>query len=78
MNEMLAPGECPLMLWLADWPVHVRLIGYWCRAADRPPDEDDRMPDPRDLIDESWSNQEGELVASYFEDSDWWSKVTSA
>jgi hypothetical protein len=36
------------------------------------------MPDPRDLIDESWSNQERELVASYFEDSDWWSKVTSA
>jgi hypothetical protein len=25
------------------------------------------MPDPRDLIDESWSNQERELVASYFE-----------
>ena len=25
------------------------------------------MPDPRDLIDESWSNQERELVASYLE-----------
>jgi hypothetical protein len=44
--------------------VRVRLIGYWCE--DRSP-ESDRWPDPRDLIDESWSNQERELVARYFE-----------
>jgi len=47
--------------------VHVRLIGYWCIATDGSPGEDERWPDPRDLVDESWSNQERELVASYLE-----------
>ena len=47
--------------------MRVRLIGYWCGATERPPDEDERWPDPRDLIDESWSNQERGLVASYLE-----------
>jgi hypothetical protein len=46
--------------------VRVRLIGYWCGASDRSPDENECLPDPRDLIDESW-NQERELVASYLE-----------
>ena len=44
--------------------MHVCLIGYW-RGGNA--EDDDRWPDPRDLIDESWSNQERELVASYFE-----------
>src|SRR5687768_18516628 len=35
------------------------LIGYWRSG--------DGWPDPRDLIDGSWSDQERELVASYFE-----------
>ena len=47
--------------------MHVRLIGYWCGATGGSPDEDERWPDPRDLIDESWRDQERELVASYFE-----------
>lgn len=42
--------------------MRVRLIGYW-RSED-----DDRSPDPRDLIDESWSDEERDLVASYFEE----------
>ena len=42
--------------------MRVRLIGYW-RSED-----DDRWPDPRDLIDESWSYEERDLVASYFEE----------
>ena len=47
--------------------MHVRLIGYWCGATDRSPNEEERLPDPRDMIDESWSDRERELVASYFE-----------
>jgi len=39
----------------------VRLIGYWRTSGD------DRWPDPRDLIDESWDDQERKLVASYLE-----------
>lgn len=47
--------------------MRVRLIGYWCYTADGSPDEDGPWPDPRGLIDESWSGRERELVASYFE-----------
>jgi hypothetical protein len=46
--------------------VRVRLIGYWCYPAGFP-EEDGPWPDPRDLVDESWSSRERELVASYFE-----------
>jgi hypothetical protein len=44
--------------------MRVRLIGYWQGGGEK---DDGRWPDPRDLIDESWSNQERELVASYLE-----------
>jgi hypothetical protein len=44
--------------------VRVRLIGYWCD--DRSP-EGDRWPNPRDLIDESWSEYERHIVATYLE-----------
>ena len=42
--------------------VTVRLIGYWHE------DEDDRFPDPHDLVDESWDGSERSLVASYLEE----------
>lgn len=52
--------------WWQSGSVRVRLIGYWSYTADAP-DEDGPWPDPRRLIDESWSSRERELVASYFE-----------
>jgi len=41
--------------------VRVRLIGYWRSEAD------DGWPDPHELIDETWDEQERDRVASYLE-----------
>src|SRR5213083_2403998 len=37
--------------------VRVRLIGYWRGESD------DHSPDPRDFVDETWDDQERDLVA---------------
>jgi hypothetical protein len=42
--------------------VRVRLIGYWREELD------DRWPDPRDLVDETWDERERGLVAAYLEE----------
>jgi hypothetical protein len=42
--------------------VRVRLIGYWRE------ERDDRWPDPRDLVDETWDERENSLVAAYLEE----------
>jgi hypothetical protein len=42
--------------------VRVRLIGYWREGCD------DRWPDPRDLVDETWDERERGLVAAYLEE----------
>jgi hypothetical protein len=42
--------------------VRVRLIGYWREESD------DRWPDPRELVDETWDDRERSLVAAYLED----------
>ncbi len=39
----------------------LRQVGYWRGQAD------DRLPDPRDLVDHAWDRQERELVASYLD-----------
>ena len=41
--------------------MRVRLIGYWRR------DADEGWPDPHELIDEAWDDQERDHVASYLE-----------
>ena len=48
--------------------MRVRLIGYWCdNADDMLDDENVGWPDPRDLVDTTWSSGERELVAAYLE-----------
>ena len=42
--------------------MRVRLIGYWRE------ERDDRLPDPRDLVDETWDERERSLVAAYLEE----------
>jgi len=42
--------------------VRVRLIGYWREGCD------DRWPDPRDFVDETWDERERGLVAAYLEE----------